>query len=394
MLLDAVTMEPSFSHIRILGEPADAEVRLDGEPAGSLPLAPRQLCPGTVEVEVRAGRRVVWRSLETLQEDRETLVEVRPRPNAALLGADEWPAALSRFGSAFSTVPGPPLPVGGDLTQAGDWAAANLPPGTDLALAVLPPASEAGRERWVLFSPVLRTVEILEVPPEHLLRPTWHRPVWGLFVADSEIGGPAVVVGVPDGGAASSAGVQVGDRVLEVSGRPVEHAGAVRQALAEQPAGIAVKLTLQTAAGETREVELTGKRSPSLLRASERHGPAAVLAAWARVDETAYPDRAPAARANLALLVAESGNPALAVEHWRRVRWGDREGIGDGTRQYYLARDLLAAGQDSEAIEAFRRAIGSTATAFDDEGPAVAPAARDHLADLGVSADSLSSDQR
>jgi Flp pilus assembly protein TadD len=110
-----------------------------------------------------------------------------------------------------------------------------------------------------------------------------------------------------------------------------------------------------------------------------------MMAAWARVDMAAYPERSMSAQANLALALAEAGNFEAAVEAWKRVRWTDRAGIGEGTRAYYLGVVLDRLGREGEAVRAFRRAASSRATIFTDDGPGVAPAAVDHLVDLGVS---------
>ena len=98
-------------------------------------------------------------------------------------------------------------------------------------------------------------------------------------------------------------------------------------------------------------------------------------------------DRAASALANLALLLSAYGQHDRALETWRRVDWGERRGIGAGTAQYYLARELEMLGREKEAIEAYRRAAASSATTFDDHGPAIRPAALDRLADLGIDAE-------
>ena len=98
-------------------------------------------------------------------------------------------------------------------------------------------------------------------------------------------------------------------------------------------------------------------------------------------------DRTPDALANLALSFSRHGRHVLAASTWRRVRWGDRRGIGEGTRAYYLGRELEWLGRDDEAVEQYRRAAASAATAFSDDGPSIAPAAADRLADFGIRAD-------
>jgi hypothetical protein len=66
------------------------------------------------------------------------------------------------------------------------------------------------------------------------------------------------------------------------------------------------------------------------------------------------------------------------------VRWPERAGIGAGTVQYYSGRALERMGREDAAVEAYRAAAASAATTGTDGGPAIAPAARDRLADLGV----------
>jgi hypothetical protein len=109
-----------------------------------------------------------------------------------------------------------------------------------------------------------------------------------------------------------------------------------------------------------------------------------VRAAWAVVDAAGDGEEVPAATANLALLLSTYGRHELAARIWRRVTLADRTGIGSGTVQYYLGRELERLGAEEDAMRAHRAAAASGATAFDDEGPRIAPASRDRLADLGA----------
>ena len=109
-------------------------------------------------------------------------------------------------------------------------------------------------------------------------------------------------------------------------------------------------------------------------------------AAWALVDSICAGEWASAALANLALLLSDYEHHQLAADSWRRVRWGKRQGIGEGTSAYYLGRELELLGRENEAVAAYTQAVSSVSTAFDDDGPRVAPAARDRLADLGRAA--------
>jgi hypothetical protein len=378
-----VVLEPSRATLAVAGAPGGAEVIVDGRVVGELPLRePLIVCPGVVQLEVRSAGRAIWRSDVPLEQGESREIEVGPRPNAALVGTESWPDALGPTGSLFSMVRGLRLPEGTDLTRAEGWSAVALPPDTDLALAELPAEREGGASRWVVYSPPLRTVEVLDAASASAVRPEWRRPLWGLTVADSRHGGGVVVVEVAQDGPAARGGVRVGDRMTAVSGEPVRGAAGVRKALAAAEGPMKLRLADPAPAG--REVTLEPGWSPALLRAWERPRPWALLAAWASVDAVASADRAPAALANLALMAADSNDAALAAETWRRVRWDERPGIGRATAAFYLAQALLTLGHESEAIEQLRRAARSGATTSTDEGPALAPAAMDYLADLGV----------
>jgi hypothetical protein len=122
--------------------------------------------------------------------------------------------------------------------------------------------------------------------------------------------------------------------------------------------------------------------TPELLGRSDSVARDSVRAAWGVVD--ALTGDEPAALSNLALLFSAYGYPASAVETWNRVKWRGRKGVGDGTTQYFLGHALVAQGDEAAAVEAYGRAAAAGSTAFTDLGPRVGPAARDCLADLGV----------
>jgi hypothetical protein len=197
-----------------------------------------------------------------------------------------------------------------------------------------------------------------------------------------------VVVEVRANGASAAAGLAPGDRILSVGGVDVGSAAQLRGVLALATADQPLRVDWRTADGTARTAQLRAGRTPRL--EADRPidaGRAAVRAAWAVVDGLCDVERAPAALSNLALLYSGAGRHDRAIETWRRVRWPAREGIGDGTTRYYLGRELQLTGQAAAAAEALRVAAASQATAFDDEGPAIAPAARDRLLDLEPAGD-------
>jgi hypothetical protein len=306
-------------------------------------------------------------------------IEVVPRPNVVLLGAAEWPERFESALGRYSLREARPAPLEGDPSSAASWEGIELPPDIDLAIG-RPRTAEGA---WFLYSPLLGTAARLE-NPDVLARPSWFAPAWGLAAADLDTGGPPVVVEAPAAGAAAAAGLVPGDRIVSVGGVEVASAGQLRGVLTLATADKPLRVDWRTAGGSARSAELRAGRSPRL--EGDRPidaGRAGVRAAWALVDGLCDAERAPAALSNLALLYSGAGLHDRAIETWRRVRWPPRAGIGEGTARYYLGRELQRTGQAAAAAQALRAAAASEATAFDDEGPAVAPAARDRLLDLG-----------
>jgi tetratricopeptide (TPR) repeat protein len=377
---EVVRLVPVRAALGLRGGPSGAEVFLDGEPAGRLPREPLEVCPGLHRVEVRHGGRAVWISREELAEAEDRRIEIVPRPSIVLLGAEQWPEGLAGL-SRYSLLEARPSPPEADLSNAASWQAVDLPRDADLALAVV---RSGGAETWYLYAPLLAAASRLENPGS-LARPVWTGPSWGWFLADAEPGGPVIVIDAPAGGPAALAGLEAGDRLVSLGGFDVATAERARSVLALASPDSPLAVAWRTAAdGSLRIADLRAVRTPLL-----DPGPfsdatrASVRAAWAVVDALCDPEQAAAALSNLALLLGDAGLGEQAIETWRRVRWHERAGIGQGTARYYLGRELQRAGRDGEAAEAYRAAAASAATVFDDAGPPVAPAARDRLAALG-----------
>lgn len=386
-VMETVRMQPTRSTLELSGGPEGARVTIDGEPVGTLPLDPVETCPATRTVEIEYGGRRIWRSEERFLEASTARLEIRPRPNLALLGAEAYPPPLLFLATRFNTSAGLALPRGRDLSEPGGWRGLELPPHTDIALAVVPAERAGARDRWHLWSPILGIVRTLDAPPDGADRPAWRVPVWGLGLADGARAGKARVVRVDEGSPAARAGLRPGDALLALDGTPVADARAAREALRAVRAGQVQVEWTSAAAGETRSASLTATWSPWLAPSTPDPDEAIFRAGWALVDSLGSGIEASAALCNLALLFGAFDQTDLAVETWRRVRWGTRDGVGDGTVQYHLGRELERSGKEEPAVAAYRRAAASEARAFDDEGPPIAPAARDRLADLGVAVD-------
>lgn len=383
--LDLIELVPARSTLQLEGGPDGAEAFGDGDRLGVLPLAAAELCPGDRELTLRYRGRLLWRETVDMQEGREIPVRVESRPNLVLVGAESWPEPLTAFAASFNATTGIDLPRGADPTTVAGWSTVRLPADADLAIAVVRTDRTGVRDRWLLYSPILRQVVALEAVPETQQRPGWSRTVFGFRTVESDVGGSGLVAWVRAEGPAGEAGMSPGARLTGVGGEPfASDVPLQEQLLSKLDESGQVAITWTDPAGEEHASVLTGERSPWLMGGAVQPLDEVILAAWAVVDAIRADDKAPEALGNLAMLFGKHGFHEAAVDTWRRVRWAERDGVGNGTAQYYLGAALAQLGRDDEAIEAYRRAAASVATATDDDGPGVAPAAADRLVDLGV----------
>jgi hypothetical protein len=383
---EVVRMSPARSRVALRGGPARGDVLIDRKKVARLPAETIETCPGERTLAVALGGRVIWQQTLVLEEGRERTLEVEPRPNVVLVGTERWPDALSEMGQKFNLVERLDRPDNADLDTPEGWTALRIPSDVDLVFGLVPARRQGAADRWYLYSPILREVTRIEAAPPSSERPEWTRVTWGFDTVDTLVGGTNRVVRVQSGGPAARAGLAPGDRVVEVAGREVENSMQIEATLKLARADKPVRLKWVDPEGQTGEADMTGNVSPLLVARLERVDEAIVRAAWAELDaDVGDPQRVDSALANLGLLFLDHGNYALAVDIWRRVDWGSRAGIGEGTKQYYLGRALEGEGREDEAVAAYRKAEASASTAFTDDGPPVALAARDRLADLGVS---------
>jgi hypothetical protein len=385
MLYDVVRLARTSSTLIVRGEPSGAEVLIDGRPVGWLSPVEIDVCPGLRRIDVRRGGRLLWGASVEAPEGREVPVAVSPRPNLVLAGDDAKAAELGDGPLPFNVREDDARPSSRRVTEPEGWSRIDYASDVDLVLAVVPGTTRGMPKRWYLYSPVLRiVVAVRPADFERALRerPRWEEPAWGMGVLDTVSHG-ALIVETRRGGPAWSAGLRAGDRVVEVGGRAVERAREVRATLAAASTTAPIGIRWIAADGETRQAELRGVASPRLAPVHEPGLDSALRAAWAAADAHGESRTASAALANLALMFSAFGRHEAAAEAWSRVSWDGRSGVGDGTRHYFLGRELEALGRETAAIDAYRRAAASDSTAFHDDGPRVAPAAADRLADLG-----------
>jgi tetratricopeptide (TPR) repeat protein len=384
LVLAGVDLAVARSHVLLSGGVEGAEVRVDGASVARLPIESLEVCAGERSIEVVASGRVLWGGRVSIPEGEETRISIAPRPNLALVGAAALPPALAPLAETFTIAPGVEAPAGADLSSKEAWERVALPPATDLAVGVVPAAERGGEDRAYLYSPILKRVYPIAASPPTAGRPVFHRTTIGARLVDSEIGGSARIVEVLPGGPASAAGLAKGDRILSIAGVAVPSVRAATEAFEAQGPGAAFPVEVAAPAGAPRTVSCTAARSPWLRSGSAGEVSSAILAAWAATDAVASRDDGQAALASLGLLLSRAGQHQRAAEVFRRVRLGDRPGIGDGTASYELGRQLAALGQEKEAREAFERAGRTAATAIADDGPPLRGAVADHLVDLGV----------
>jgi hypothetical protein len=378
-----VSLVPVRSIVVLRGGPEGSDVHVDGEHVARLPADSIEVCPGRRRIEVRRGERRVWSHAASLAEAEEAVIEVEPRPNVVLLDEGEWPPGILAFDEGFNSTRGSAPPSGADLGEPEQWDRLRLPRDADLALARRS-AGEGESAGWWLYSPVLRVVAPLEAAPETLDPPRWAGVCWGLSVVDSERSGPALVAHVNPDGPAFRAGLRPGDRLISLGGSQVGAADRARRIMEVASASAPLDAEWLSPDGRSHRGRLSGE--PTVWLSVEAPTPVAAMvrAAWAVVDAAGDGAQVQAATANLALLLSTYGRHELAARTWRRVALAERTGIGRGTVQYYLGRELEWLGAEEDAIRTLRAAAASRATAFDDEGPRIAPASRDRLADLGV----------
>jgi hypothetical protein len=374
-LMRVVAMRPSRTRVTATGATYEGELHVDGERTASLPLTSFAMCPGLRVLEVIASGRVVW-SGSMVGEESDVTLDLTPRPNAVLVGA-AWPKSWEAGSASWSLRGRIEPPAGVDLAKREGWERISLPPGTDLAVAVIPGAGIAGDDRIVLYGPALQEVEEPALPPGPS-PPQWRRATLGAVPVDAGAGS-VVLASIAPSGPAARAGLLPGDRLVAIAGRKVAGAASAVEAIAASDILATLALDVASPGGDVRKVECQTAAEPRLAAAKDEAG-RVVRAAWASVDAAAGGPDAAAALASFALLLERAGRESAAQDVWRRVR-----AMGDGalaTRaDYALGAGLAAKGKREEAIAAFNQARSEASTIAD---PVLAAAAVDRLADLGV----------
>jgi tetratricopeptide (TPR) repeat protein len=375
-LLPVGVMQPARTRVTATGAGYDGELRVDGERIAALPATSFAICPGSRLIESYASGRVVWSGTVAADETDLTL-DLTPRPNAVLVGP-AWPASWVATASGWSLRGRIDAPTGVDLSTRDGWGQVALPPGTDLAVAVIPGSGVTGADRTVLYSPALHEVaDPATAPPA--APPVFTVATLGAALVDGDAGA-VVLASVDAGGAAEKAGLMRGDRVLAVSGRAAANAAAARTTIVELGPRAKVALDVVSPSGGPRKVECVTDAEPRLPAFRGDDASRVLCAAWAVVEAASGGADAGPALAGLASLLESAGQGAASLDAWRRVR-ATGGGRLAARAAYAIGAGFQAEGKRAEALEAFQQAKSEAAQLGD---AALEAAANDRLADLGV----------
>jgi membrane-associated protease RseP (regulator of RpoE activity) len=208
---------------------------------------------------------------------------------------------------------------------------------------------------------------------------TLSRPWTGLITVDTLLHDGVPVLRVVPGSPAAQAGLQPGDVVQAVDGKPVKRTKDLLDAVEAKKGKDKLSVFVKGAAGD-KTVEIALAESP---REIPLNDPALLynkVMMDLRQQVQGYPGTPAAAfaRLNLAIASMHFGDFAGAHEHLLKARTElpARPGISQGTALYYLGLALERLGYKKEAVDAYRAAAAAKdATLFDNDGPSVAPLA-------------------
>jgi hypothetical protein len=374
-VLRVAVMRPARTQVKAQGASYDGELRVDGERVASMPLTSFSMCPGDRRIEAVTSRRAVWVG-RIMAEEADVTLDLTPRPTAAIVGP-QLPSAWAEVEAGFSVDARLPVPAGIDLGTRDGWRGMALPPGTDLAMALIQGRETASGGQVVMYSPALHQVEAPASPPA-TARPSWRRATIGSVLVD-DASGAVTIASVAAGGPAALSGLTAGDRLISISGRSVATAAAAGDAVEKAGPNVALVLEVASPGGAPRKLEcVTG--TEMRLAPLDAGASRVILAAWSAIDVAVSGPEVAIALASLATLLDEAGQDAAAFDAWRRVRQSGSEALA-ARAAYAVGVGLQAQGKRAEAIEAFGQARAHAAARGDI---AIAAAAGDRLADLGV----------
>jgi tetratricopeptide (TPR) repeat protein len=210
-------------------------------------------------------------------------------------------------------------------------------------------------------------------------RANLYRSWTGLVTVDTLLHEGVPVLRVVPGSPAAQAGVQSGEILQAVEGKPLKQTADLLAAVEARKPKDRLGLHFKGPSG-VHAVELTLAESPREIPLNEPSLLYNKIMMDLRQQVEGYPgtEVAAFARLNLAICAMHFGDFAGAHEHLLKARaeLPVRPGISQGTALYYLGLALERLGYKKEAMDSYRAAAGfKDATLFDNDGPAVAPLA-------------------
>jgi tetratricopeptide (TPR) repeat protein len=420
---EPVRLEESLASLELRSDPPGARIFIDGENLGMTPKALEGVCSGKHRIEVKHASGKFIQDI-VLARNEALSLDCPIRPSLAYLGVVAESAAGERVApeveekllqnlgklATLNFIPAPRETVDRLLESERLTRKGLIPgPGFDadasrkvteklaaalevqgFLIATLPEeklqrtavlhllaAGNTVSDPWqVTFGEAASYLRFISAVDR---KATIYRPWSGLITVDTRLHEGAPVLRVVPGSPAAQAGVQPGEVLTAVDGKPVKETAELIALVESRKPGDKLGLHLRGASG-TRAVDVTLSQTPQEI---PLHDPALLynkVMMDLRQQVEGYPGSEPAAfaRLNLALCAMHFGDFAAAHEHLLKARGElpQRAGLSQGTALYYLGLALERLGYRKEAMDSYRAAAAfKDATLLNNDGPSVAPMA-------------------
>lgn len=417
---EPLRMEESLASLRLRSDPPGARIMIDGEAMGVTPKEIDGVCSGRHRIEVKHASGKFLQDV-VLEKNESLTIDCPIRPSLAFLGVVAESVAaegvlsdaeekivqnLSKI-TSLNFLPAPRETVdrileAEHLTRASLISGAGTDP--DLLRKVTEKMAAALEVQGFLIASLpeekLRRTAVLNLlaagntVADHWnvtftegasylrfnemvnQRATVYRPWTGLVTVDTLLHEGVPVLRVVPGSPAAQAGLQPGEILVAVDGKPVKQTAEFLTAVSQKRAKDRTSLLLKGPSG-TRSVELVIAQTPQEIPLNEPSLLYNKVMMDLRQQVEGYPgsEAAAYARLNLAICAMHFGDFAAAHEHLLKAKGElpQRPGISQGTALYYLGVALERLGYKKEALDAYRGAAGAKdATLFNNDGPAVA----------------------
>jgi tetratricopeptide (TPR) repeat protein len=421
--VEPVRLDDSLASLRLTSDPPGAKIYLNGEAKGVTPAELEGICSGKVRVEVKHQAGKFIKDL-ALAKDEAVSLDCPIRPTLAFLGvvadspagerylADADEKIRENLGklTSLNFIPAPKDVVDRILDQEKVTRKGLVPgSGTDpdlirkvteklattlevqgFLIAVLPEERLQHTAMLHLLAAANTMAEVGEVTfvegasyarfiAKVDQRATSYRPWSGLITVDSLLVEGVPVLRVVPGSPAAQAGIQVGEVLNAVDGKPIAKTAELLALIEQKRPKDKVALQLKGAQG-SRAVELTLGQTAQEIPLFDPNLLYNKVMMDLRLVTEGYPGTEQAAFAwlNLALSAMHFQDFAAAHDYLVKARneLPQRPGISQGTALYYLGVALERLSYKPQAIEAFRAATGfKESTLINNDGPAVAPLA-------------------